>query len=415
MWGILAILATLALAEVYHVSDRWVLDEANQRYKMRCVNWAGHMETNIPEGLQHQSVDYIASFIANAGFNCVRLTYSIDMALDPDMPVLDSFNAAATSTGLGQGLIALYPQVVQNNPFVATASRIDVFSAVIRALAKHDLNVVLDNHVSKAQWCCDPDDGNGWWDEATGYTALTSRYFNTRNWLKGLGAMAKYAKAFDNVIGMSLRNELRSLPPQDLNGHADWYHFVTEGATKIHTTNPDLLIMVSGVDGDLYLDFLRYNPLDRSSFDNKIVWEYHIYSYSPSYAPALDCNAFKYQMGFAAGYLLTQNQPFTGPLWVSEFGFGMTGGPHNGLSDRDSAYLTCLSSWLAQNDAEWAVWALQGDYYVRQGKLSSDESYGVMNHNWSDFRNPNFKSLFNPAMWTVSQGPSSSKARASWL
>ncbi|KAJ2964720.1 hypothetical protein NQ176_g10774 [Zarea fungicola] len=65
-----------------HSSSRWILGADNQRVKLRCINWAGHLEVNVPEGLHKQPVNYIASWIANQGFNCVRLTYSIDMALN---------------------------------------------------------------------------------------------------------------------------------------------------------------------------------------------------------------------------------------------------------------------------------------------------------------------------------------------
>lgn len=57
--------------------------------------------------------------------------------------------------------------------------------------------------------------------------------------------MANFAKKYPNVVGMSLRNEMRPVPLiQDLNGGADWYSHVTAGANAIHSVNSDLLVRV---------------------------------------------------------------------------------------------------------------------------------------------------------------------------
>ena len=45
-------------------SSRWILDADGARVKMRCINWAGHGEANVPEGLHKASVASIADFVA---------------------------------------------------------------------------------------------------------------------------------------------------------------------------------------------------------------------------------------------------------------------------------------------------------------------------------------------------------------
>lgn len=403
---LLASLLSSAFATTLHTSSRWILDENNNRVKFRCVNWAGHLETNIPEGLQHQPVDAIAAKIASLNFNCVRLTYSIDMALAQDVPVSESFALAVNASGApADPLNALYTAAVQQNPFLSSATRIQTFANVIDSLNAHGVHVILDNHVSRAQWCCNLTDGNGWWDDAFGYSDLNSRWFNTTNWLAGLQAMATFAKGHDGVVGMSLRNEIRELPPQDLNNHDDWYSHVTEGANAVHGANPDLLIIIGGTLGATDISFLRDRPLDVSGWAGKVVWEYHVYSYSIGYDTG-NCDIFTSEMGAAAGYLLMQNEAFTGPLWLSEFGVGWSGGPNNtaGLGSQDAAYLQCLVGYMESNDAEWSIWAIQGDYYVRDGTVSYNESYGVLNADWSDVRNSNFSSYLG-GMWNATQGP----------
>jgi hypothetical protein len=394
-----------------HSSSRWILDANDQRVKFRCANWAGHMETNIPEGLQHQSMDSIVDWIAQQGFNCVRLTYSIDHALNPAVPVSASFAAAAGAAGVAPAdMAALYGQVVAHNPWIgdnATTTR-DVFAAAVDKLWARGVMTLLDNHVSRAGWCCNLTDGNGWWDAAFGYNPFNSRYFDTQEWLAGLQAMAAWAQSHRGVVAMSLRNELRAFLLQDLNGRDDWYRYIEEAGRLVHATHPDVLVVVGGVQSATDLVHVREpagRMLDTSGWPGKHVWEMHAYSFTVTFPdPLKNCDLVKAQYGMFAGFVLEQGKAYTGPLILSEFGVGMQGGEYDGLSEQDNRYLSCLVSYMQDNDAEWAVWAVQGSYYVRDGTLDSDESWGLLNHDWSGWRNPAFAGKLGD-MWKMTQQP----------
>merc|ERR1719495_725079 len=62
------------------VGDRMVTVDANgNRVKLVCVNWYGaHMEDMVVNGLDRQTVQFIANKIAELGFNCVRLPWALD-------------------------------------------------------------------------------------------------------------------------------------------------------------------------------------------------------------------------------------------------------------------------------------------------------------------------------------------------
>jgi endoglucanase len=392
-----------------HTSSRWILDATNTRLKLRCVNWAGHMETHLPEGLHKQSIDYLADFIAANGFNCVRLTYSTDHALNPNLRVSDAFAAAAAASGASpDAMNALYQQALVHNPFLATATTQDVFAAVIDKLWARGVMTLLDNHVSKASWCCNLTDGNGWWDVGFGYNTWNSRFFKTNDWLAGLQAMASWARGHPGVVAMSLRNEIREFLLQgSLNGRKDWYDQITAAAKLVHGSNPDVLIVVGGTQSSTDLTHLRTKTLDTSAWAGKHVWEMHAYSFTVNFKDYVDnCDAVRVAYGGFSGFVLEQGQSWTGPLILSEFGVGMTGGPvqNKGLVDQDSKYLDCLVGYMSNNDAEWAVWALQGSYYVRDGKTDYDEGWGILDNEWKGWRNPDFKGLLGN-MWKVSQGP----------
>jgi len=264
---------------------------------------------------------------------------------------------------------------------------------------------ILDNHTSKATWCCNINDGNGWWDEAFGYNNLNSRFFNTRNWLAGLQAMASWSQSHRGVVAMSLRNEIRQFLLQDLNNRDDWYRFIKQAGDLVHATHPDVLVIVGGPASATDLTHLRRRMLDTSGWKGKNVWEMHAYSFTLTFPdPFKSCDAVKAQYGLWDGFVLEQNKAYTGPLILSEFGVGMTGGSENGLNEKDSRYLSCLTGYMQNNDAEWAVWVLGGSYYIREGQVDRDEGWGLLTYDWKDWRNPAFPGMLGN-MWKVTQWP----------
>jgi endoglucanase len=409
LWSTL-LLATGTAAQFtpLHTSSRWILDSNNKRFKLRCLNWAGHMEAHLPEGLQHQSVDTLAQWVEDQGFNCVRLTFSIDMALDQDLKVSDSFSTLAERTGAPADAVAdLWSRVKTKNSWIENISVGEAFGHVVDALGSAGLRVILDNHVSKASWCCNLDDGNGWWDEAPGYIDSNSRFFNTTNWVSGLRAMAQFSANHPAVAGIGLRNEIREVPV--IQGRDAWYDYIVQGAHAVHDANPDLLIAMGGTLSSTDISFLRNKPLDRSPFGDKIVYEWHHYTFTPNWIASFkSCSIWKsVTVGGTSGFLIQQGKDYTGPLWLSEFGFSQAGGPperHGIETQEDYDYLTCLVDYVKGNDGDWALWAIQGSYYVRDGTVDKDESWGVLKSDFSDWRNPGVKDVIAD-LFKVTQGP----------
>ncbi|KAK5653121.1 hypothetical protein OQA88_9220 [Cercophora sp. LCS_1] len=399
-------------------SSRWILDANGNRIKFRCVNWPAHMEPNVPEGLHRQSMDYLVSWIKRNNFNCVRLTYSIDHALNPSITVRDSFNKAATDANVPlSAMQTMYREITQLNPWITNSTTTgDVFAALVDKLWEQEIPTILDNHVSRAQWCCNINDGNGWWDKAFGYNTWNSRFFNTANWLAGLQAMAAWSQSRKGVVAMSLRNELRAFLLQDLNGRQDWYHYIKTAGDLVHDTHPDVLILVGGSQSSTDLTHLRNRMLDNASWKHKTVWEMHAYSFTVTFPDAFkSCDVVKAQYGLWSGFVLEQNRAYTGPMILSEFGVGMQGGGlENGLSEKDDRYLRCLVDYMKGNDADWAVWALAGSYYVREGVVDYEETWGLLGRDWKDWRNEGFKDMLGD-MWRVTQGPGRKRGVAEWV
>lgn len=387
------------------VSGRWIVDAAGRRFKLRCINWAGHLEALVPEGLHRQPVERVAGWIADQGFNCVRLTYAMDMALAPALAVEDAFRGAAAATGVDEAaLMGLYALALAQNPFLHGATVLDVFDRVQAALWDRGVVTILDNHVSRASWCCDLLDGNGWWSDAPLYAPETSRFFDTAQWHAGLAAMAAWSRARPGVVGLSLRNELRAAPLQLPFSAGVWLERMPRAARIIHAAAPDALVIVGGIAGGMDLSPLHGAAgMDAAGWADKRVWEAHAYSFS-----------FQTRFGSCAwrraeytelfGFVVDAGRAYTGPLFLSEMGVGMTGGPFDGLDHRDAAYLACIVDYMTANDADWALWAVQGSYYVRSATVDYNETWGALDHAWERWRNPAFLAKLG-SMMNVTQGP----------
>lgn len=142
-----------------HTNSSWIVDRAGTRVKLACVSWAGHMEAGIPEGLSKNSISNIAQLIKTSGFNCVRLTSSTWLwtrasGTTTVAETLQSLNLTSALTG-----------VEAFNPKLLHRSLRTVHKNIVSTLAAHSLMIVLDNHVSKPQWCCSDTDGNGFWGD----------------------------------------------------------------------------------------------------------------------------------------------------------------------------------------------------------------------------------------------------------
>lgn len=192
---------------------------------------------------------------------------------------------------------------------------------------------------------------------------------------------------------MSLRNELRG-PRQNLK---DWYKYMRKAARAIHKSNPNVLVVISGLNYATDLQFLRNKSMN-IRFGKKMVYETHLYSWSEvgklnskefwTNQPlnTICANSIR-GLDQRAGFLTTGENAV--PLIMSEFGFDQTGS-----SVEDNRFLTCLQSYLVGKDLDWGLWAFNGGYYVRDDKVELDETFGVVDATWHKLRDPNFADKF---------------------
>ncbi|XP_020550226.1 uncharacterized protein LOC105164044 [Sesamum indicum] len=350
--------------------SRWIIDEATgARVKLICINWAAHLEPMLAEGLNKQPAGRIARLVAEMGFNCVRLTWATYM-----FTRFANLTVAQSLTRLG--LVDAMEGIAVNNPGFLNVTVVDAQRAVVEALVRQGVMVVLDNHVSQPMWCCGEHDGNGFFGD---------KYFDAKEWLQGLSIVAKLYKDTSMVVGISMRNELRG----PLQNASVWHGYMESGAMRIQKANPRLLVIIPGLHYDLSFTYLKENPL-QLNFKNKLVYEIHRYAFTAGQTKmwlnnifAETCNSVRQGIQRQAGFL-SEGQN-AAPLFVSEFGVKQVG-----VVRAENLFLRCFLGYLAEMDLDWGVWALQGSYYVKHGVHGPDETYGMLDFNWSSVRNPEF-------------------------
>lgn len=126
-----------------HTSGNQLLDSLGHRVRLTSVNWYGFDQKEfVSGGLDHAPLDAIIKQIRDLGVNSVRLPW-------------------ANETLERNPLVPNY--AVKANPRFRGSHALDVMDAVIAALARAHILIILDNHVSRADWCCSETDGNGLW------------------------------------------------------------------------------------------------------------------------------------------------------------------------------------------------------------------------------------------------------------
>ncbi|OAA32995.1 cellulase [Moelleriella libera RCEF 2490] len=167
-------------------SGRHIVDARGRRFRLSSVNWYGASdELFVPGGLDVQHRTTIARTIKKLGFNSVRLPYADELVTRN--PVVD-----------GRWLRA-------NGDLVGLRA-LDVLEAVTSALTGEGIAVIINNHITRATWCCgaDPCDA-GWAND--GLSPFCSVRQTEEQWVRNWETvMARFTRNA-LVVGVDLRNE----------------------------------------------------------------------------------------------------------------------------------------------------------------------------------------------------------------
>ncbi|MFE7069673.1 glycoside hydrolase family 5 protein [Streptomyces sp. NPDC057620] len=360
---------------------RWIVDANGDRFKLRSGNWhgasgtwngsgnvdddashhAGENSGRIPLGLDRAPMAEIVAGFQEIGINSIRLPFSNEMVHD-SRPVTDDAVAA--------------------NPGLRGRTPLQVYDAVIGELTGAGLAVILNNHTNTTRWCCGVD-GNERWNASQ----------SVQTWEDDWLFMARRYKDNKRVVGADLYNEVRRNiwddPNWGLGDDHDWFAASQRVGDRILTeANADLLIVVEGINwtGIPVDGFAHGRPtlepvrnLSHTLVDSgKLVYSAHFYDYTgpnhsgatgtgettdPRYrdfSPAELIDVLNRQAFFVTA---EQDQHFTAPVWISEFGVG--GRAETNAKAR--AWFENFVDQLVRTDADFAYWPLVGWHENRTG------------------------------------------------
>ncbi|TWG08604.1 aryl-phospho-beta-D-glucosidase BglC (GH1 family) [Saccharopolyspora dendranthemae] len=355
-----------------HTEGRHIVDADGNRFKLEAGNWHGASGTwngsgdvndpanhhdgensnGVPLGLDRASMSDIIGSFQELGLNSVRLPFSNDM-IDDQAVVPDAAVAA--------------------NPELSGKTRLEVYDAAVQALTDSGLAVILNNHTNTTRWCCGVD-GNERWNSSQ----------SDKEWEEDWLFMAGRYKDNARVVGADLYNEVRrdvlDDPNWGLGDEHDWFAASQRAGDRIlNEANPNLLIIIEGINWvGLPVDGFPHSrptlePVRTLSHQlaepGKLVYSAHFYGYTgPNHSGATgtgETHDPRYQdltreelhdvLRRQAFFVTEEGEPYTAPLWISEF--GVAGDEQD---PKARAWFDNFVDFLIDNDTDFAYWPLVG-------------------------------------------------------
>jgi len=340
-----------------HTRGYQILDSKNHVVRLTSVNWYGFDQKEfVPGGLDHASLAQIVEQIHALGVNCVRLPWANETF--EKNPVVPDYGVKA-------------------NPQFRGKRALDLMDTVVSALARAGIMIVLDNHVSRADWCCKDDDGNGLWYSAD---------YPEAKWLADWRAIVFRYRNQKWIVGADLRNELRSGAQWGGNDpRLDWHAAAERGGNVVLDANPKLLVMVEGPEYST--DFSAFGSLPLTlKVPNRVVYSPHAYSSEGHVFTSYE--EMKQVFDARAGFLL-HNQPAV-PLWVGEFGTCQS------LDcGANSQWFLWFIRYLKEKNLSWSYWPLNGTQSSGYSRTyDSLETYGLLTPDYQHIAAPKVLELF---------------------
>jgi endoglucanase len=253
---------------------------------------------------------------------------------------------------------------------------IQIWDKILDYCNKVGMRVVLDMH------CLAPNadnvlGGGGRWYTTTnpgdaGATAgVTGEPRSEQQWIDAWKFLANRYKNNSAVIGFDMMNEPHA-STWDNDPNTGWPAAVERCANQVHQINPNLLIFVEGVAGNVdytgvtggqvwgslwagNLTGVATRPVTLN-VPNKVVYSPHEYSTAGAGSPPwlTDSHFPGFMPGIwrtAWGYIAEQG---LAPLWIGEFGANFAGGGNT----IDNAWISGLCNYIIANKVNYAYWAL---------------------------------------------------------
>ena len=264
-----------------HTDGSRILDKDGKEVWLTGVNWFGYNTgTNTFDGLWNSEFEPTIKAIADHGFNLIRVPMSAEL--------------------INQWADGDYPQANYNNAYneeLNAMNSLEIFDYFLKLAEENGMKVMPDIHSAETDaaghnanmWCTDK--------------VSVKEYYAALEW------MAERYKDNDTIIAYDLKNEPHGKPNEgdkaaiwnDSKDANNWKYVAETAAGKVLAKNPNVLIMVEGIEiypknikengdfssqdnDDYYFNWWGGNlrgvkdyPIDLGKYQDKLVYSPHDY------------------------------------------------------------------------------------------------------------------------------------------
>jgi aryl-phospho-beta-D-glucosidase BglC (GH1 family) len=338
-----------------HTNGAKIVDANGNTVRLTGISWFG-METNwfAPHGLDQQPMSFLMDTIKQLGYNLVRVPFCTQMFDSGSTPMYIDYT---------------------KNPALQGLTPIQILDQIIAEAQARNLRIILDRHR--------PDDNS---QSALWYTSQ----YSEQRWISDWQMLATRYLGNSTVVGFDLHNE-PSNPATwgDNSMTTDWRAAAERAGNAIQTVNPNLLIIVEGIEevnGDYYwnggnLMAAGMSPV-QLTVPNQVVYSPHDYPASVYAQPWF--SAANYPSNLPGvwdmywGYLVEQN---VAPIWIGEFGSLYQ-------TTSDQQWMGSLVNYIIEHQLSFSYWCLNPD---------SSDTGGILQNDWMTV-NTNKQTVVQPAL-----------------
>lgn len=228
-----------------HTDGSKILDKDGKEVWLTGVNWFGYNTgTNIFDGLWNSEFEPTIKAIADHGFNLIRVPMSAEL--------------------INQWAAGEYPQANYNNAYneeLNSMNSLEIFDYFLKLAEQNGMKVMPDIHSANTDAA--GHNANLWYTDRVS----AKEYYAALEWL------ADRYKDNDTIIAFDLKNEPHGKPNEgdqaaiwnDSKDANNWKYVAETAAGKVLAKNPNVLIMVEGIE--IYPKDIKKNG-DYKSQDN---------------------------------------------------------------------------------------------------------------------------------------------------
>lgn len=351
------------------VKGNKIVDKNGKEVWLTGCNWFGYNTgTNTFDGLWACDLNTSIASIADHGFNLLRVPISSEL-------IKNWSNGNYPTANFNQA----------TNSYLVGMNSLEIFDYVVGQCRANGLKIMIDIHCAKT--------------DAMGHMKAlwTDGDISEKNYLDTLAWMAKRYKNDDTIIAFDLENEPHGKPNESPRAKWDnskdsdnWKYIAEKAANSVLKQNPNVLVMVEGIEiypidtkkngnfsstnsADYYFNWwggnlrgVKDNPIDLGKHQNKLVYSPHDYGpavyQQPWFKSGYNYNSL-YKDCWHDNWFYIQEEGIA-PLLIGEWGGFMT--------EPNLTWMTHLRKFIKTNKINHTFWCFNANSGDTGGLVKDD-------------------------------------------